>query len=255
MISKITLASLALALLAQPASADKFYFGSADDQKKTQGNATHDNFIQGVLLKEDKDSYTIRILGGEMQVAKSMVYKVDKDGLTVAQLEATEAGRKDALAQAETQRRQLIAAEAAVCGDDRARAAEATATRGGRDSRQLIIDIDFPGILGRFDMGGFRPFRSFDPILNRANLSGLPVIIDTYLRGLIGNAPPGAPTPAIDRDLPVVLNFKGYLRNAEWKTFDAQPDARELDELQRLISDHVYSQVRRAANRSPDSGR
>ena len=203
MIPRIASASLVLALLAQPANADKFYFGSDDDQKKTVGNAANDNFVEGVLLKEDKDSYTIRILGGEMNVAKSMVYKIERDGLTVAQLETREAARKDALAQADNNRRQLQAAEATFRRD--ARATEATMRRGRVPSR-LNIDVDFRGIIGHFRTGG-RAIKPFDPVIGRSNLSALPAMVDIYMRGLLAEQRGDRPTPFPLRSLPVQIRY------------------------------------------------
>ena len=129
-IARIAFGSLALALLCPPANADKFYFGSAKDHKRTVGNAR--NYVEGVLLKQDKDTYTIRIMGGWMSVAKSMVYKIEKDGLTVAQLEIREKNRMGALAQAEANRRQLQASRAAA-------RREAQQVAGGAD---VEIEVD-----------------------------------------------------------------------------------------------------------------
>ncbi|MHC4515695.1 MAG: hypothetical protein ACYTGO_05650 [Planctomycetota bacterium] len=248
-IAIVVTGTIALALLAQPASADKFYFGSEADQKKTQGNAANDNFIEGVLLKEDKDSYTIRILGGQMNVAKSMVYKVEKDGLTVAQLEAREEARKDALAQAENNRRQLQAVEAAARRE--ARAAEASMRRTRRKPSVLKIDVDFQGITGLFRTGG-RTIKPFDPVIGRSNLSGLPAIVDVYMRNLLdeqlGN---GAGTPP-DRTLDVEIGFSDHFVPLRFKTYDPlEVTQQDLDVLQKQIYSHVQHQVLRSAHQNP----
>jgi hypothetical protein len=245
--ASLALAPLALALLAQPVHADKFYFGSDSDQKKTLGNVPNDNFVQGVLLKEDKDSYTIRVLGGEIQVAKSMVYKVERDGLTVAQLEAKEAGRADALAQANSNRRQLQAAEATFRRD--ARATDATMRRARKPS-QLNIDVDFQGILGHFATGG-RGLKPFDPIISRSNLNGLPGIVDAYMRELLdAQIDIGGGRPL--RSLPVELNFAGLLPPVNFRTyepFDVTP--RDLDDLRGQIYSYVRNQILDTAKQNP----
>lgn len=248
MISRIAIPSLVLAFLAQPANADKFHFAPDDDQKKMVGNAADNNFVEGVLLKEDKDSYTIRILGGEMNIAKSMVVKVERDGLTVAQLEAREAARTEALAQANNNRRQLQAAEASMRRE--ARAAEATMKR-TRAPSQLNIDVDFQGIIGQFRTGG-RAIKPFDPVIGRSNLSGLPEIVDIYMRKLLvqQRASPGTALPY--RQLPVVINFSSNLSPMTFKTYEPfEVTQRDLDILQKQIYSHVQDVVMLAAHQNP----
>ncbi len=250
MIPRIASASLVLALLAQPANADKFYFGSDDDQKKTVGNAANDNFVEGVLLKEDKDSYTIRILGGEMNVAKSMVYKIERDGLTVAQLEAREAARMDALAQAENNRRQLQAAEAVFRRD--ARATEATMRRSRRPSR-LNIDVDFRGIIGHFRTGG-RAIKPFDPVIGRSNLSALPAMVDIYMRRLLDEQRASPATARPYRSLPVQINFSSNLSPVRFKTYEPfEVTQRDLDVLQKQIYTYVQDVVMLSAHQNPST--
>ncbi len=248
--ASLALAPLVLALLAQPLSADKFYFGSEADKKKTQGNAANDDFVQGVLLKEDKDTYTIRILGGEINVAKSMVYKVERDGLTVAQLEAREAARTDALAQANTNRRQLQAAEAAATRD--ARAAEA-AFRQTREPAELNIDVDFQGIIGHFPTGG-RAIKPFDAIISRANLNGLVGLVDVHMRRRLdeqlGFRGRGRGRPP--RSLPVQINFSGFLPPVRFRTYAPRNvTQRDLDFLQGQLYSLVEREVMLSASQNP----
>lgn len=236
-----------LVLLAQPASADKFYFASAEDQKKTVGNAAKESFVEGVLLKEDKDSYTIRILGGEMIVAKSMVIRIERDGLTVAQLEAREATRKDELARQENNRRQLQAAEAAARRE--ARATEA-AMRRERRPAQLNIDVDFGGILGHFRTGG-RAIEPYDPVIHRANLSGLPDVVDTYMQALLDEQRETA-TARPERSLPVTINFSSNLSPVTFETYEPyEVTQRHLNVLREQIYSYVQKQVLLAAHRNP----
>lgn len=159
------------------AKADKFHLSKADETSKTEGNAAG-RVIEGALVKEEDGMYVIRVVGGEMRLPKAQVVKHEKDGLTVAQIEAQEKGMQDALAQQNTQRRELLAAEADDF--DRAIAAEASARRGTAEDmgpKTLQIDVDFKGLLPSYR------FKSpYDPVLNRANFSGLRSLIETYLR-------------------------------------------------------------------------
>jgi hypothetical protein len=250
MTPRIAIPSLVLALLAPSVNADKFYFGTDEDQKKTVGNAAGDNFVEGVLLKQDKDTYTIRILGGEMNIAKSMVTRVEKDGLTVAQLEAREAARKDDLAQQENNRRQLQAAEAAA-RREALRATEATMQRSTRQPSQLNIDVDFQGITGLFQSGG-RAIKSYDPIIHRSNLSGLPAIVDTYMQARLDEQRGSTATARPHRNLPVVINFSSTLPPLRFKTYEPlEISQRDLDVLQKQIYSHVQEKVLLAAHKNP----
>lgn len=250
MISRIVVPSLLLAVLAPSLRADKFYFASDEDQEKTVGNAAKESFVEGVLLKEDKDSYTIRIMGGEMVVAKAMVVKIERDGLTVAQLEAAEAARKDELAQQETNRRQLQAAAAAARRE--AHAAEAAMPRDRRGPSQLNIEVDFGGIIGQFRHGG-RAILPYDPVIRRSNLTGLPGIVDTYMQALL-DAQRNMATSRPERSLPVAINFSSTLSPLRFETFEPfEITQRDLDMLQKEIYSHVQEQVLLAAHRNPSS--
>jgi hypothetical protein len=252
MISRIAVPSLLLALLTPPLHADKFYFASDTDQKKTVGNAAQESFVEGVLLKEDKDSYTIRIMGGEMTVAKAMVKKIERDGLTVAQIEAREAARKDQLAQQETNRRQLQAAAAAARRE--AQAAEAAMRRDRRGPSQLNIDVDFGGIIGQFRTGG-RAILPYDPVIRRSNLSGLPAIVDTYMQALL-DAQRNIATSRPARSLPVAINFSSTLSPLRFLTFEpSEITQRDLDVLQKQIYSHVQEQVLLAAHQNSSNER
>ena len=86
------LTRLALALLATwscnaDARADRFYFGCAEtEQRMTTGCDS----IEGVLVKNEAGVMEIRVVGGTITVPESMVYKVDRDLLTVKAIEARE---------------------------------------------------------------------------------------------------------------------------------------------------------------------
>ncbi|MCP5043754.1 MAG: hypothetical protein GY944_22220, partial [bacterium] len=112
MVSKLLLAGLSLLVLTPTASADRFYFGSPTTaQKISDGTA---DFIEGVLLREADGQYVIRVEGGEISVAKSLVWKVESNELTVAQLEAREQGATAALASANDIRRERQTTAAAT---------------------------------------------------------------------------------------------------------------------------------------------
>lgn len=160
-------ASLFLGLIT-PLKADKFYFDTAEDIAATEGN-DKGRMIEGVLLSQTKDTYTIRIVGGQMEIAKSMVKRHVKDGLTVAQIETTEKGHSADLAKAETRRRDVQAAEASARRTEQP-VAEPT------EKPNLLIEIDFQNLLPGYS------FRAYDPVLRRANLAGLRQVIEDFLR-------------------------------------------------------------------------
>ncbi len=112
MITRLVLASLCGLCFTPAAMADKFHCGSAETAKQmTDGSA---DIIEGVLLEEKDGFYVIRIEGGEIRMAKSSVYKVEKDGLTVAQIEQSEKAAATTLAEANMNRNQVQAADAAA---------------------------------------------------------------------------------------------------------------------------------------------
>lgn len=106
------LASLAIVLLTPCAFADKFYFTSDEETAKEEVDSIPD-MIVGVLTAQDEETYTIRVEGGEIQLAKEMVRKIESDALTVADIEAAEAAAAPALAQADVERQQFLAVERA----------------------------------------------------------------------------------------------------------------------------------------------
>ena len=121
-------------LLALPAKADKFWLSDPDAQP--EGSSPH--VIEGVLLAEDANEYHIRIVGGELVLAKSAVFKVEKDDLSVDAIVAAEKDGVEALVAANRERelqqeaarreRELQLAEAAARRTARASEASARAT-------------------------------------------------------------------------------------------------------------------------------
>ena len=160
-----------------PAQATKFHLADEEESKATVGNA-EGRVIEGVLLSEDKTTYTIRIVGGEITIAKSAVKRTEDDALTIAKIETMEKSRATAVAASETQRRQIQAAEASA----RRSATEASTQPAKIEERSMVIEIDFQGLLPGYT------FRTFDPVLGRANLTGLRAVIEDFLRREIKKA-------------------------------------------------------------------
>ncbi len=160
-----------------PALATKFHLADEKESKDTEGNA-EGRVIEGVLLKEDKTTYTIRIVGGEITIPKSAVKRTENDALTVAKIETMEKGRATTVAASETQRRQIQAAEASA----RRRTDEAPTPAAKSGEQSLLIEVDFQGLLPGYT------FRTFDPVLGRANLTGLRAVIEDFLRSEVKRA-------------------------------------------------------------------
>jgi hypothetical protein len=164
--------SLVAFCLAAPAAADKFHLGSADDAKKL-AEGSSPSVIEGVLLEEKDGNYVIRVDGGEIRLAKASVHKIEKDGLTVADLEKREKDASDRLAEANVRRSQLQAAEASATREAR----NAAAARSPEMPESIVINVDFNGLLPSY---AFRT--GYDPVLHRADLSGLAGVVEAYLR-------------------------------------------------------------------------
>jgi hypothetical protein len=166
---KITACLLVLAFQA-PALATKYHFADEKESKDTVGNA-EGRFVQGVLLKEDKTTYTIRVVGGEITITKASVKRIENDGMTVAMIDTVESDRAAAVAATETQRREVRAAEASS-----QRGADNAEPQPESSERSLVIEVDFQDILPGYT------FRTFDPVLGRANIAGLRQVIEEFLR-------------------------------------------------------------------------
>lgn len=109
---RLALVPLAALVFSPYASADKFHFLSDEETAKEEVDSIPD-VIVGVLTAQDEENYTIRVEGGEIQIAIDMVVKIERDNLTVADLEALEAANAPAVAQADEARQQFLAAERA----------------------------------------------------------------------------------------------------------------------------------------------
>lgn len=129
----VTLCALCCAV---PAKADTFWFAEPSSQPDAEANAVRD-CVRGVLLAEDATHYTVRVVGGELTLAKKSVVRVEKDDLTVEAIAKMEADAAAALAaansdrqtvqQAAVLRRGIAVAEAAAKRDAAAEAAPVAA--------------------------------------------------------------------------------------------------------------------------------
>lgn len=90
-------------LFALPAKADKFWLSDPAAQQNAPASSSPD-LLEGVLLGEEGDSYRIRVVGGELLLAKKAVFKVEKDGLTVEAIAKAEKDAAETLALANRER-------------------------------------------------------------------------------------------------------------------------------------------------------
>lgn len=235
------LLTLAFVASAPALQADRFYFGSkAEDEKlETLEGKDARSVLSGVLLREQDGMYVIRVEGGEVWVEQSRVYQIEKDDLTVAQIEERERAAQDEL------RAQLAALHAR-----QAQVAEAAARREAAESPQessktdaLTVEVDFTDLLP-----GYR----FDPqseVLQRVDLVGLAQEIESWL------AEHGAQPPAdAQRDFTVHVDFKGLLPAYGFRIYDPVIHRVDLRGLARQVEDYLRAEVRAAANRGKRPG-
>ena len=93
----LLLAAAAAAALQPSLLADRFHLASQQDASRATEGSSPDA-IEGVLLGEEDGMYRLRVVGGEMWLAKSSVQRVEKDALTVADVEAREKAQATAAA-------------------------------------------------------------------------------------------------------------------------------------------------------------
>lgn len=93
----LLLAAAATAALQPSLLADRFHLTSQQDASRAAEGSSPD-VIEGVLLGEENGMYRLRVVGGEMWLAKSSVQRIEKDALTVADIEAREKQQAEAAA-------------------------------------------------------------------------------------------------------------------------------------------------------------
>jgi hypothetical protein len=172
-------ACIALALTAPCARADKFHFGSAAADQKLHAGAR--DVVSGVLLREEDGLYIIRVAGGEVGVPKAMVYKVEKDDLTLAAIEREEQDQAQRLKTVNARRQAAEAAEATAREEARRQAAEAVleaekAHQAAEARQDLTIHIDFDGTLPDY------MFTAYDAVIHRADPNWLAKRIEDLVR-------------------------------------------------------------------------
>lgn len=135
-------------LFALPAKADKFWLS---DPAENAEAGSSPNVIDGVLVAENDDGYQIRVVGGEVFLAKKSVFKVEKDGLSLDDIAKAEQKAADASAAAERER---LMAQAAAARAAKVKVAEASA---GRSEAKAVdaAEMKVPAPAG------------FDPVVRR----------------------------------------------------------------------------------------
>ncbi|GDY03592.1 hypothetical protein LBMAG49_29210 [Planctomycetota bacterium] len=78
----------AICVLATVAKADKFWLGSAEPKGQAQGSSP--DCIDGVLLDESASHYHLRVVFGEVWLAKNRVLSIDKNDLSVEAIQKLE---------------------------------------------------------------------------------------------------------------------------------------------------------------------
>jgi hypothetical protein len=145
----IPLALLAASLLAPLARADKFWVGSSDTEKNAVAGSSP-NCIEGVLLSEDEKQYQIRVVGGEIVLEKKLVYRVDKDGLTLETIQRAEA----------------------AAAEERAKEAPVVPADLGMPPRPVPVDAGFQPSQAPAPEAAPEAAVLFDPVVGRLPVSG-----------------------------------------------------------------------------------
>jgi hypothetical protein len=114
---------LGILLLQVPAHADKFWL-SDPAAKPAEGSVA--DVVHGVLIAESDEGYHVRVVGGELILPKSSVWKIEKDDLSIDAIVKTEQDQADQLAAADRER-QMAQAAARRARD--VRAVEASASK------------------------------------------------------------------------------------------------------------------------------
>lgn len=139
---------LSVLALAAHAKADKFWLEDpAVAAKAVEGSSAA--VVEGVLVAEKDGVYEIRTVGGTLFLAKANVFRIDRDDLTVAKVEAAEKDGAAALDAANQERRMVAEAS----GRERTlRAVEASARRAEAPVVTAPVEAVFDPILG-VDLG------------------------------------------------------------------------------------------------------
>jgi hypothetical protein len=135
--------------LAPTAKADKFWLESPDTKPAVDGSLPA--VIEGVLVGEDDRDYHIRLVGGQISLAKKLVVKVEKDQLTVDAIAKLESDQALALAAADSERQ--------------------TAQRAARESREAMRQPVEAAMRNEPQPAAVMPEPVYDPVVGA--LSGV----------------------------------------------------------------------------------
>lgn len=133
-------------LICAPAKADKFWLTDPESQQSSAAGSSP-SLIQGVLVATDDEGYHVRIVGGEVVLSKKIVFKIEKDGLT---LDAIIKAETDSKQIGETANESRRAAQAAQQHMRDVRVAEASASRPAK-AVEASSDRSAPPMTGSFD--------------------------------------------------------------------------------------------------------
>lgn len=143
---------IALSLLSGTVCAQTFYLGSeAEHERMTAVEGSRPDTITGHLLSESETTYTLRVEGGELTLAKARVWKVEGAAPTVASIEDAEAAAQERLAQEDDVRRTFLARDLDLVSDMRARAAEASFVDAPEEVAPAAASVLAPLVAPRFD--------------------------------------------------------------------------------------------------------
>lgn len=165
---KHTMLIAAALLFTTAATADRIYFKASDGKTAAEGQAA--DYLEGKVLAESADSITVRVEGGEITVDRSLVSRVEKDALSVKDIEAKEAAARERLARAELARSAHMAKWAEASASRRAERKETLARQ------EIQVSVDFQGMIPE------QVFRFYEPVIGRIDMDRLGRAIESFLR-------------------------------------------------------------------------
>lgn len=140
---------------AAPAKADKFWLSDPATEKNA-AEGSRPNVIEGVLLAEDAEGYHVRIVGGEVLLQKKLVFRIEKDALSIDAIVQQEQGAAKGLAEADEARRAANAAIPRQRTRGGVQAAEAAAKRSEAapaPAEATAAPAEFDPVVGRIVPG------------------------------------------------------------------------------------------------------
>lgn len=150
MLTRLALLLAAGLGLSQPALADRFYFGDAQTESKIEDGTA--DYVDGVLVHAEDGMFTIRVVGGVLEIPETMVYKIERDMLTVKAIQSREQDQAEELARANASRQAWQAER------DRARRERA-------EARRALEEIEAE--LAEEEAEPEAPAPAYDPIIRR----------------------------------------------------------------------------------------